>query len=79
MGATPYVVATLNNITIKGKYRYEREDVRGLIKLAESGPLKLGKSAGHEIVGQFRLEEWEKVFKTAAENPATGKAVVFSL
>jgi threonine dehydrogenase-like Zn-dependent dehydrogenase len=54
---------------------YEREDVRGIIKLVEAGVLKLGKSAGQEVVGQFPLEEWQKAFEAAANNPETGKIV----
>ena len=34
--AIPYVTAVLNNLTIRGQYMYEREDVRGLIKLVET-------------------------------------------
>jgi threonine dehydrogenase-like Zn-dependent dehydrogenase len=35
--AIPYVVAVMNNLTIRGQYMYEREDVFGLIKLVEAG------------------------------------------
>jgi threonine dehydrogenase-like Zn-dependent dehydrogenase len=72
----PYVMAVLNNLTIRGQYMYEREDVRGLIKLVESGLLKLGKSAGHEMVGEFSLDDWEKAIDTAASNSGPGKLVV---
>ncbi|KAM3084450.1 hypothetical protein ACMFMG_001446 [Clarireedia jacksonii] len=72
----PYVMAVLNNLTIRGQYMYEREDVRGLIKLVESGALKLGKSAGHEIVGEFALEDWEKAIESAANNAGPGQLVV---
>jgi hypothetical protein len=41
--AVPYVMAVLNNLTIRGQYMYEREDARGLIKLAEAGLLKAWK------------------------------------
>lgn len=76
--AIPYAMAMLNNLTIRGQYMYEREDVRGLIKLAEAGLLKLGKSAGHEVVGNFPLEEWEKAMEVARQNLETGKIVVFT-
>ncbi|PSS22746.1 hypothetical protein M430DRAFT_98267 [Amorphotheca resinae ATCC 22711] len=77
--AIPYVVAMLNNLTIRGQYMYERDDVRGIIKLAEAGVLKLGKEAGHRIEGRFPLEEWEKAFEVAAQNPRVGKSVIFTL
>ncbi|KAK1753153.1 hypothetical protein QBC47DRAFT_387883 [Echria macrotheca] len=47
------------NITIRGSYMYEREHVKGLIKLAESGALKLGKAAGMPVLGEFPLENFE--------------------
>lgn len=72
----PYVVAMHNNLTIRGQYMYEREDVRGIIKLVESGALKLGKAAGHEMV-EYRLEEWAKAMETVAKNQGAGKFVAF--
>ncbi|PQE25057.1 alcohol dehydrogenase protein [Rutstroemia sp. NJR-2017a BVV2] len=71
-----YAMAVLNNLTIRGQYMYEREDVRGLIKLVESGALKLGKTAGHELVGEFSLDEWEKAIETAASNAGPGQLAV---
>jgi len=50
-------MATLKNLTIRGQYMYKREDARGIIKLAEAGVLKLGKSTGHNVIGQFLFEE----------------------
>jgi threonine dehydrogenase-like Zn-dependent dehydrogenase len=76
--AIPYAVAMLRNLTIRGQLMYEREDARGIIKLAETGALKLGKSAGQEIVGQFPLEEWQKAFETAENNPEAGKVVLLT-
>lgn len=76
--AVPYVMAVLNNLTIRGQYMYEREDARGIIKLAEAGVLKLGKSAGHEVVAQVPLEEWEKGLEIARQNSEAGKIVLFT-
>ena len=72
-----YMMAMYKNLTIRGQFMYERDDVRGIIKLAEAGVLRLGKSAGNEIVGQFPLEEWEKALETAENNPEAGKEVLF--
>ncbi|KAH8599015.1 hypothetical protein B0O99DRAFT_650228 [Bisporella sp. PMI_857] len=71
----PYITACLNNLTIRGQYMYEREDVRGIIKLVEAGILKLGKSGGHQVVGEFKLEEWQKAFEAAEQNTDAGKIV----
>lgn len=71
--AVPYVHAVMNNLTIKGQYMYERSDAKALIKLAESGVLKLGKDAGMEVLGQFGMEDIEKAIEVAAANPGAGK------
>ncbi|KAK2762769.1 hypothetical protein FQN54_000943 [Arachnomyces sp. PD_36] len=77
--AVSYAHAVLNNLTIRGQYMYERSDVRGLIKLVESGAMKLGKSGGMEVVGQFKLEEFDQAGKMAEENPEAGKITLMSL
>jgi D-arabinose 1-dehydrogenase-like Zn-dependent alcohol dehydrogenase len=74
--AIPYVVAVIRNLSIKGQYMYEREDVRGVIKMAEAGVLKLGKVGGHEIVGNFTLGEIDKAFEVSKANAAAGQITV---
>ena len=76
--AIPYALAVLKNLTIRGQYMYEREDARDLIKLAETGVLKLGKSVGHKVVGEYKLEEWEEALETAHQNPGAGKTTLFT-
>lgn len=68
----------LHNFTIKGRFMCDRDDAKGVIRLAETGFLKLGKSAGHEVVGQFPLEDWQKAFETAKNNPDWGKSVLLT-
>ena len=65
------------NITIKGKWMYERDDVLLMIKMVESGVFKLGPDAGMNVVGKFSLEQWEEAFKLAAERNKPGEKVVF--
>ncbi|KAM0163054.1 hypothetical protein ACHAQE_002605 [Botrytis cinerea] len=72
----PYMIAVMNNLTIRGQYMYEREDVKGLIKLVESGLLKLGKVGGMEIVGEFSIEQWDEGIKAVAQNSEPGKMAV---
>ncbi|KAF7853910.1 hypothetical protein EAF04_010576 [Stromatinia cepivora] len=72
----PYMMAVMNNLTIRGQYMYEREDVKGLIKLVESGLLKLGKAGGNEIIGEFSIEQWDEGLRVAVQNPEPGKMVV---
>jgi threonine dehydrogenase-like Zn-dependent dehydrogenase len=73
----PYGMAVLNNLTIQGKYMYEREDVKLMIKMVEAGVLKLGKEAGHEVVGRYKMEEFEEGLNTAMMNQSAGRFVVF--
>ena len=77
--AVPYVLAVLKNLTIRGQYMYEREDVQGLIKLVESGVLKLGKKLGHKVAHSFKLEEWEEAFRVASETKDPANLVIFNL
>ncbi|TLS26859.1 hypothetical protein PpBr36_04132 [Pyricularia pennisetigena] len=71
-----YTEAMFKNLTVKGKYMYEREDVRGLIKMAESGVLKLGRHAGVEIIGRYKLEEYEAMLHATSENGDGSKLIV---
>ncbi|TGO25828.1 hypothetical protein BPAE_0072g00040 [Botrytis paeoniae] len=75
----PYMMAVMKNLTIRGQYMYEREDVKGLIKLVESGLLKLGKAAGMETVGEFSIEQWDEGIKTVIRNPEPGKMAIMYL
>jgi D-arabinose 1-dehydrogenase-like Zn-dependent alcohol dehydrogenase len=72
-----YMHIMWNSLTIQGQYMYEWEDVRLLIKMAESGVLPLGKKGGVEVLGKFALEDYEKAIELAVAHPEIGKAVVF--
>lgn len=73
-----YASGVLKSLTIRGQYMYTRADARGLIKMAEAGVLKLGQSRGQKLVGEFKLEELDKAFETAAANAQAGRLVVFT-
>lgn len=75
----PYMMAVMRNLTIRGQYMYEREDVKGLIKLVESGLLKLGKAVGMEIVGEFSIEQWDEGIKAAVQSSEPGKMAIMYL
>ena len=68
----PYTWIMRNNIQLRGKWMYEREDITLLVKMAEKGlfELKGGK------VKAFGLEDWDEAF-TAAEGARLGENVVF--
>ena len=76
--AIPYIVAMFRNLTIRGQYMYDREDVQGMIKLVERGLLKVGASAGQKIVGQFALEESAKAIEVAKKHPGMGTLMAFT-
>ena len=75
--AIPYIMLMGKNATIKGQYMYRREDVEGLIKLAEAGILKLGKAGKSEVVGSYKLEQVEEALGAAEQMKGVGKLVVF--
>ncbi|KAK5956881.1 hypothetical protein OHC33_002370 [Knufia fluminis] len=57
----------LQDLTVKGKWMYTKEDMRVMIKLVESGYLKLGKAGGIETVGIFSLNQFDAAFDAAAK------------
>ena len=75
--AIPHEFIIACDITLKGKWMYTRDDILSMIKLVESGILKIGERAGTKVAGKFGLEEWEEAFKTASEKTGVGEVVVF--
>lgn len=73
----PYWYIMVNSIDIKGRWMYSRGELRELIKMVETGVLKIGKPAGHEVVGEFPLEDYEKALELATKSSAWGQQVVF--
>lgn len=65
--AIPHAAVMFRDLTIKGKWMYEREDIYRLIRMVESGVLKLGKGAGIQTINRFPLNEWQQAFDAAAE------------
>lgn len=76
--AVPYSYLVWNSLTVKGLYMYERADVTGLIKLAESGVLKLGEGAAMTVLGTFGLEDIEKALELAASDTRAGRVVAIT-
>jgi len=74
--AIPHGAVMHQDLKIRGKWMYDREDVNGLIKLVEVGLLKLGKKGGQGGVTVFGLDEWEEAFGAAKEYSGTGKSAV---
>ncbi|KAF7185293.1 Alcohol dehydrogenase 4, mitochondrial [Pseudocercospora fuligena] len=68
----PHATVMHKNLRLYGKWMYEREDVRDLVQMVESGVLRLD----GEVVGEFGLEEWKAAWDCAAENAGPGRYVV---
>ncbi|KAI0453553.1 alcohol dehydrogenase [Xylaria acuta] len=71
----PYFKALVNNWTIKGSYMYAREDLEGVVRLAEAGLMKLGKRAGHVIQGVYGLDDFLAAIDKAVEMAGPGSLV----
>lgn len=70
----PYFEIMMRGLQLRGTFMYAPEQVDELIKLVETGKLKMGKDqAGFECVGVFGLEEWEEAFKVAGEEGRMGR------
>ncbi|KAH0422504.1 hypothetical protein CcaCcLH18_12763 [Colletotrichum camelliae] len=72
-----YMSLMARNITIKGQHMYTRPGLVSLVKMVETGVIKLGKDAGHEIVERgFSLEEWEEAITVAEKATSWGQQVL---
>jgi D-arabinose 1-dehydrogenase-like Zn-dependent alcohol dehydrogenase len=69
-----YGLCVLKSLTIKGRFMYEREHVRDLIKLAATGALKLGSNE----VSEFKLEDCKEALDVAEDTHGWGKVVSFT-
>ncbi|KAH8128032.1 hypothetical protein FP744_10001041 [Trichoderma asperellum] len=74
----PYGVIMFNDLKLHGKFMYERQDIRMLIKMVESGVMGLGQKIGARVEGRFGLEEWDQAFTAAKENAGPGQYVVIA-
>ena len=74
--AIPYRTVMRKDIQLRGKWMYNREDAAMLVKLLESGILKLGDEDGVTIVGSYPFEEWQEAFRQAEKNARVGQVVL---
>ncbi|KAJ5832356.1 hypothetical protein N7474_000667 [Penicillium riverlandense] len=75
--AIPVAALAYKNLTIKGKWMYERADILKMIQMVEGGMLKLGSQAGWVTAGRYRLEQWEEAFACASQSAGPGQRVLF--
>ncbi len=74
----PYTAIMQRNLTVKGTLMYSREQAQELVKMIETGVLRLGPEAGLITKKIFKLEEWEEAIETAAKEAGAGRAVLFA-
>lgn len=78
--AIPHSKVMHFNIGLRGKWMYERDDVRRFLQLVEVGTVGLGERGG--IAGDskaFKLEEWKEAFDYAMENVRSGVPAYFAI
>ncbi|KAJ5905273.1 uncharacterized protein N7473_002189 [Penicillium subrubescens] len=63
----PLMSMLQNDISVKAKWMYTKEDMRYIIQLAEAGYLKLGQAGGIQTATLFPLEQFEAAFDAAAK------------
>jgi threonine dehydrogenase-like Zn-dependent dehydrogenase len=68
----PVRVIMTRDIQIKGKWMYSRQNVKDLIRMVETGVLKLG---GRNL-GRYSLNNWEEGFSAAAKMVGTDSSAV---
>lgn len=69
----PYGLVMFNDLTICGKFMYEREGVKKLISLVENGRLRFTLPD----MKAFGLKDWEEGFKVAEERSGWREMVAF--
>ncbi|KAI1810864.1 GroES-like protein [Poronia punctata] len=76
--ALPYFLMILKSLEVKGKWMYTREEIRTLIKMVETGVMKIGEAAGHKVDGKYQLENYEAALEHAAKQSGWGSLVVLT-
>jgi hypothetical protein len=72
----PMMELTFKSITVHGHAMYWGQDVKEMVKMAEAGVLKLGKQRGHDVVTEFKFEDFEKGFDWVGANHELGQMAV---
>jgi threonine dehydrogenase-like Zn-dependent dehydrogenase len=73
----PYGTILLRNITIKGQWMYTREMTASLVKMIESGVVKLGKEAGHNVRA-YKMEDWRRAIEESETATNWGEQITLN-
>ncbi|KAI2615801.1 alcohol dehydrogenase GroES domain-containing protein [Hypomontagnella submonticulosa] len=74
----PYSTIMFRGLTIKGTLMYTRDQALELIKMIETGALRLGQEAGLKTKGVFKLEKGLDALEFAEREAGAGRAVYFA-
>ncbi len=75
----PYFQIMLRGLRLQGTFMYTIGQVDEMIRLIETGKLKLGERySGAKCVGRFGLEDWEEAFLVAEKEGGAGRFVLLA-
>jgi NADPH:quinone reductase-like Zn-dependent oxidoreductase len=74
----PYLQLMLKNITVRGKFMYERELIKRFIRMLENGNLVLGEEVGLSVGGVFGLDDIEEALAAAEESTGWGGDILLA-
>lgn len=75
--ALPYGKIVHKELTIKGTFMSTSQQTSSLVKMVETGVLRIGERAGMRVAGKYNLEEWETAFAGAASEAGPRRSVYF--
>ncbi|KAK4113281.1 NAD(P)-binding protein [Canariomyces notabilis] len=73
-----YRDVVFRNLKIEGSYMFQWEDVRSVIKMVETGVLKLGKDSIFPVVAEFSIDNLEQAVAKIETDPGLGNLVVLN-
>lgn len=74
----PYYQIMVKGLRLQGSWMFTPGQVDEVIRLVETGILKLGEGTGVKCLGVFGLEEWEEAFRVAGDEGRVGRYVLFA-
>ena len=74
----PYGLIMFKNLTVQGRFMYERTQVTQLIKMLEAGNLKVGAAAGMRNIGIYGLDKADEALEIASKSSGWGSQVILA-
>lgn len=71
----PYITVLFKNLIVRGRFVYERHHAEQVIKLVESGKLRIGQQVGMTTAAIFGLEQYGRALDEAEKLPGWGKII----